>query len=80
MTEHTLWYKNAVFYEVYVRAFYDSNGDGQGDFQGLIQKLDYLQALGVDCLWLQPYYQSPLEDDGYDVADYYQLLPEYGRV
>jgi maltose alpha-D-glucosyltransferase / alpha-amylase len=80
MTEPSLWYKNAVFYEINVRAFCDSNGDGKGDFRGVLQKLDYLQALGVDCLWLQPYYRSPLQDDGYDVADYYQLLPEYGQV
>jgi maltose alpha-D-glucosyltransferase/alpha-amylase len=74
------WYKNAIFYEVYVRAFHDSNGDGHGDLPGLIQKLDYLQALGVDCLWLLPIYPSPLKDDGYDIADYYGVLPEYGTL
>jgi maltose alpha-D-glucosyltransferase/alpha-amylase len=75
-----LWYKNAVFYELYVRAFHDSNGDGHGDLPGVIQKLDYLQALGVDCLWLLPIYPSPLKDDGYDIADYYNILPEYGTL
>lgn len=76
----SLWYKNAIFYEVYVRAFYDSNGDGHGDLRGLIQKLDYLQDLGVDCLWLLPIYPSPLRDDGYDIADYYNVLPAYGNL
>ncbi len=74
------WYKNALFYEVYLRAYADSNADGHGDFRGLIGKLDYLKDLGVDCIWLLPYYRSPLKDDGYDVADYYQLLPEYGKI
>ncbi len=74
------WYKNAVFYEVYVRAFHDSNGDGHGDLPGLIQKLDYIQNLGVTCLWLLPVYPSPLKDDGYDIADYYSILPEYGTL
>jgi len=73
-----LWYKNAVFYEVYVRAFYDSNGDGHGDLPGLMQKLDYLKDLGVDCIWLLPIYPSPLRDDGYDISDYYGVLPTYG--
>jgi maltose alpha-D-glucosyltransferase / alpha-amylase len=74
------WYKNAVFYEVYVRAFYDSNGDGHGDLKGLTQKLDYLQALGVDCLWLLPVYPSPLKDDGYDISDYTGIHPDYGTL
>ena len=64
------WFKSAVFYEVLVRSFRDSNGDGIGDFRGLIEKLDYLQWLGVDCLWLPPFFTSPLRDGGYDVADY----------
>ncbi|HLU11156.1 MAG TPA: maltose alpha-D-glucosyltransferase [Oceanobacillus sp.] len=72
------WYYNAVFYELYVRAFYDSNGDGHGDFAGLRQKLDYLQWLGVDCIWLLPINQSPLKDDGYDVSSYYSIHPSYG--
>jgi maltose alpha-D-glucosyltransferase/alpha-amylase len=78
--ENSLWYKNAIFYEIYVRAFYDSNGDGHGDLRGLSQKLDYLQELGVDCLWLLPIYPSPLRDDGYDIADYYNVLETYGDL
>ena len=74
------WYKRAVFYEVLVRAFYDSNGDGTGDLRGLIEKLDYLAWLGVDCLWLPPFYDSPLRDGGYDIADYRKVLPEFGTV
>jgi maltose alpha-D-glucosyltransferase/alpha-amylase len=74
------WYKDAVFYELYVRAFCDGNGDGHGDFKGLIQKLDYLQELGVDCIWLLPIYPSPLLDDGYDVADFYGIHPDYGTL
>ncbi|MEZ0395487.1 MAG: maltose alpha-D-glucosyltransferase [Anaerolineales bacterium] len=74
------WYKNAVFYEVYVRAFFDSNGDGHGDLQGLTQKLDYLQELGIDCIWLMPIYPSPLKDDGYDISDYYGVHPDYGTL
>jgi maltose alpha-D-glucosyltransferase/alpha-amylase len=80
MTNAELWYRNAVFYEVYVRAFKDSNGDGHGDLHGLMQKLDYFQELGVDCLWLLPIYPSPLKDDGYDIADYLGVLPEYGDL
>ncbi len=75
-----LWYKDAVFYEVYVRAFYDSNGDGHGDLAGVTAKLDYLQSLGVTCLWLQPIYPSPLLDDGYDIADYYGVHPDFGTL
>ena len=75
-----LWYKNAVFYEVYVRAYSDSDGDGHGDLHGLTQKLDYLKELGVDCIWLLPIYPSPLRDDGYDIADYYGILGEYGSL
>ncbi|MEJ5224175.1 MAG: maltose alpha-D-glucosyltransferase [Anaerolineales bacterium] len=74
------WYKNAVFYEISVRAFKDSNGDGRGDLRGLTEKLDYLQFLGVDCLWLMPIYPSPLRDDGYDIADYYNIDPAYGTL
>ncbi len=80
MEQAPLWYKDAVFYEVYVRAFHDSNGDGYGDLKGLTLKLDYLQDLGVDCLWLLPIYPSPLVDDGYDIADYYGVHPDYGQV
>ncbi|HWS53621.1 MAG TPA: maltose alpha-D-glucosyltransferase [Pyrinomonadaceae bacterium] len=78
LREDPLWYKDAVFYEIYVRGFYDSNGDGIGDFRGLTEKLDYVQWLGVDCIWLLPMYPSPLRDGGYDIADYYSILPEYG--
>jgi maltose alpha-D-glucosyltransferase/alpha-amylase len=74
------WFQRAVFYEVLVRAFYDANSDGQGDLQGLIQRLDYLQWLGVDCLWLPPFYDSPLRDGGYDIRDFYKVLPEFGTV
>lgn len=80
MTDNEFWYKDAVFYEVNVRAFYDSNADGHGDIPGLIQKLEHFQELGVDCLWLQPMYPSPLKDDGYDISDFYGLLPQYGTV
>ena len=76
----TDWYKDAIFYEVHVKAFMDSNGDGIGDFAGLTARLDYLQELGVDCLWLLPVYASPLRDDGYDIADFYTLHPSYGTV
>jgi len=76
----TDWYKDAVFYELHVRAFQDSNGDGKGDFRGLITRLDYLKGLGVDCLWLLPFYPSPLKDDGYDIADYYDIHPDYGTL
>ena len=74
------WYQRAVFYEVSVRSFYDANGDGTGDLQGLIEKLDYLSWLGVDCLWLLPFYSSPLRDGGYDIADFFTILPEYGKL
>jgi maltose alpha-D-glucosyltransferase / alpha-amylase len=74
------WYKDAIIYEVHVRAFYDSNGDGIGDFPGLTQKLPYLQDLGVTCLWLLPFYPSPLRDDGYDIADYTSINPIYGTL
>src|ERR687883_705258 len=73
-----LWYKDAIIYELHVRAFCDSNGDGIGDFQGLIQKLPYLRDLGVTALWLLPFYPSPLRDDGYDIADYRNVHPDYG--
>ena len=74
------WFKTAVFYEVLVRAFFDSSGDGTGDLQGLTSKLDYLSWLGVDCLWLPPFYDSPLRDGGYDIRDFRAVLPEFGTV
>ncbi len=75
-----LWYKDAVIYEAHVRAFFDSNNDGIGDFPGLTSRLDYLQGLGVNCLWLLPFYPSPLRDDGYDIADYENIHPSYGTL
>ncbi|MBN1687669.1 MAG: maltose alpha-D-glucosyltransferase [Candidatus Omnitrophica bacterium] len=75
-----LWYKDAIIYETHVKAFCDSTGDGIGDFRGLTQKLDYLQDLGINCIWLLPFYQSPLRDDGYDISDYRKILPDYGTV
>jgi maltose alpha-D-glucosyltransferase/alpha-amylase len=74
------WYKRAVFYEVLVRGFHDSNGDGTGDLRGLMSRLDYLQWLGIDCIWLLPIYSSPLRDGGYDIADYTSILPEFGKI
>jgi maltose alpha-D-glucosyltransferase/alpha-amylase len=75
-----LWYKDAILYELHVRAFQDSNGDGIGDFRGLVEKLDYLQDLGVTALWLLPFYPSPLRDDGYDIAEYTSIHPYYGTL
>jgi maltose alpha-D-glucosyltransferase/alpha-amylase len=75
-----LWYKDAIVYEVHVRAFYDSNNDGVGDFPGLTEKLPYLADLGVTCLWLLPFYPSPLRDDGYDISDYTSINPIYGSL
>ena len=75
-----LWFKRAVFYEVLIRGFADSNGDGTGDIRGLIGKLDYLQWLGIDCIWLLPIYESPLRDNGYDISDYLKVLPEFGDL
>jgi maltose alpha-D-glucosyltransferase / alpha-amylase len=75
-----LWYKDAIIYELHVRAFKDSNGDGIGDFPGLLSKMDYLQDLGVTCLWLLPFFCSPLKDDGYDISDYLNVHPIYGTL
>src|SRR5690349_1900125 len=75
-----LWFKDAIIYEVSVRAFFDSDGDGIGDFQGLVQKLDYLEDLGVNTIWLLPFYPSPLKDDGYDISDYTNIHPSYGNL
>ncbi|MCX6214141.1 maltose alpha-D-glucosyltransferase [Spirosoma sp.] len=74
------WYKDAIIYELHIKAFCDGNGDGIGDFQGLLEKLDYLQELGVTAIWLLPFYPSPLRDDGYDIADYYTINPSYGTI
>src|SRR5947209_4694209 len=75
-----LWYKDAVIYETHVKAFFDSNNDGIGDFKGLTQKLDYVQQLGVTCIWLLPFFPSPLRDDGYDISDYITVHRTYGTV
>jgi maltose alpha-D-glucosyltransferase/alpha-amylase len=75
-----LWFKRAVFYEIHIRGFFDANDDGSGDLRGLTEKLDYLQWLGVDCIWLLPLYASPLRDGGYDISDFYALHPDYGSV
>ncbi len=74
------WYMNTIFYEVHIRAYRDSNADGKGDIPGLISKLDYLKTLGVGCIWILPIYPSPLKDDGYDIADYYDVHPDYGTL
>ena len=85
MTEHWFeaqpnWFKTAVFYELHTRAFFDSSDDGMGDFRGLRSKLDYLQWLGIDCIWLLPFYPSPLKDGGYDISDFLTVSPEFGTV
>lgn len=80
LDEKLHWYKDAVIYEVHIKAFRDGNGDGIGDFPGLMKKLDYLQDLGVTAIWLLPFYPSPLRDDGYDIADYYSINPAYGDL
>jgi len=80
VTKDALWYKDAIIYQVHVRTFQDSNGDGIGDFQGLEQKLDYLQELGVNTIWLMPFFPSPLRDDGYDIADYRAVHSSYGTL
>ena len=78
--EDDSWFKKAVFYEVLVRGFNDSNNDGTGDLVGLTEKLDYLEWLGIDCIWLLPFYESPLRDGGYDISDFFNVLPEYGTI
>ena len=80
MTEDALWFKDAVIYELHVRAFQDSNNDGRGDFRGLIERLDYLQDLGVTAIWILPFYPSPWRDDGYDIASYTTIHPAYGDM
>ncbi len=80
VSDDTRWYQRAVFYEVLVRGFRDSNGNGTGDLRGITEKLDYLEWLGIDCLWLLPFYQSPLRDGGYDISDFFTVLPDYGTV
>ena len=74
------WWKEAVAYQVYPRSFNDSNNDGIGDLQGLIAKLDYLQNLGIDVIWLSPMYKSPNDDNGYDISDYHEIMDEFGTM
>ncbi len=80
LDDDPLWYKDAVIYELHVKAFYDFNGDGIGDFKGLTEKLDYLENLGITAIWLLPFYPSPLKDDGYDIANYFGVHPDYGLL
>ena len=74
------WWQDAIIYQIYLRSFKDSNNDGIGDFNGLISKLDYLNALGVNAIWVSPHYQSPMDDNGYDVSDYYKVSNDYGNI
>ncbi len=80
LIDEPFWYKDAIIYELHIKSFFDSNGDGIGDLPGLTQKLDYLQSLGVTAIWILPFYPSPLRDDGYDIADYYAVHPQYGSL
>ncbi len=80
VAEQAVWYKDAVIYQLHIKAFFDANNDGVGDFKGLTAKLDYIQALGVNAIWLLPFYPSPLKDDGYDVSDYHNVHPQYGSI
>ena len=75
-----LWYKDAVVYQLHLKSYYDANGDGVGDFAGLIEKLDYIAGLGVNTIWLLPFYPSPRRDDGYDIAEYRDVHPDYGKL
>ncbi len=74
------WWKESIVYQIYPRSFYDSNGDDIGDLRGIIQKLDYLHALGVDVVWLCPVYRSPNDDNGYDISDYQETMPQFGAL
>ncbi|WP_343713968.1 alpha-amylase family glycosyl hydrolase, partial [Inquilinus sp.] len=78
--EDPTWYKDAVIYQLHVKSFFDANDDGVGDFKGLISRLDYIASLGVDTLWLLPFYPSPRRDDGYDIAAYTEVHPDYGTM
>src|SRR5882724_4113447 len=80
VAQDVLWYKDAVIYQLHVKSFFDSDNDGIGDFPGLISKLDYIADLGVNTLWLLPFYPSPRLDDGYDIAEYTGVHPEYGTL
>ena len=76
----TLWYKDAILYELDVKTYQDGNGDGIGDFRGLVQRLPHIAGLGVTCIWLQPFYPSPNKDEGYDITDYYDINPRLGTL
>ena len=78
--KHTDWYKDAIIYQIYPRSFCDSNNDGMGDIQGIISKIDYLKNLGINCIWLSPVYDSPQEDNGYDISDYYSIYKPFGTM
>jgi maltose alpha-D-glucosyltransferase/alpha-amylase len=80
LSNDPLWYKDAIIYELHVRSFHDGVDDGFGDFRGLTEKLDYLKDLGITTVWLLPFYPSPLKDDGYDIADYAQVHPQFGKL
>jgi maltose alpha-D-glucosyltransferase / alpha-amylase len=80
ITEDTEWYKDAIIYQLHVKSFFDSNNDGIGDFPGLLSKLDYIKELGVNTIWLLPFYPSPRLDDGYDISEYTGVHPEYGTL
>src|SRR6516225_12139474 len=80
LSDDPLWYKDAIIYQVHIKSFFDANNDGVGDFPGLIAKLDYIAELGVSAIWLLPFYPSPRRDDGYDIADYRNVHPDYGTI
>src|SRR5580698_4484587 len=80
LSDDPLWYKDAIIYQIHIKSFFDANNDGIGDFPGLLAKLDYIEELGVDCIWLLPFYPSPRRDDGYDIADYRNVHPDYGTL
>ena len=74
------WWQNAVGYQIYIKSFCDSNGDGIGDINGILSKLKYLKSLGIDFIWICPFFKSPMEDNGYDISDYYSVSPEFGTI
>lgn len=74
------WWKEAVFYNIWIKSFKDGNNDGEGDLYGILEKLDYLKDLGVDAVWITPFYESPLVDEGYDISDYKKILEKYGNM
>src|SRR5512139_3115981 len=80
VNDNPYWYKDGIIYQVHVKVYRDSDNNGMGDFRGLIEKLDYIQSLGATIIWLQPFYPSPLKDDGYDIADYFSVNPDYGTI